>query len=153
MITIRPARPPDRRFVLALADRLADFDPPVWRTSQEIAEGDRRALADEFNDPPGDHGLFVAELDARPAGCLLMWTLQDYFSGERHAHISVIAVTREAEGRGVGAALMAHAESWARARGSRRLTLSVFASNHRAQRLYERSGYEVEMLRYVKVLD
>jgi ribosomal protein S18 acetylase RimI-like enzyme len=81
-----------------------------------------------------------------------MWTLEDYFTGEQHGHVSVIAVTRAAEGRGVGRALMAYAERWARERGHSRLTLSVFESNRRAQKLYERAGFEVEMRRYTKQL-
>ena len=151
-VSIRLATPSDRAFVLSLAERLADFDRPAWRTAQEIAEGDRRALAQQFDDPSADAALFVAELDGSPAGALLMWTVEDYFTGEHHAHVSVIAVAKEAEGRGVGTALMAQAEQWARARGSSRITLSVFETNRRAQALYERSGYQLEMRRYLKPL-
>jgi ribosomal protein S18 acetylase RimI-like enzyme len=64
----------------------------------------------------------------------------------------VIAVTMEAEGRGVGRALMAHAERWARERGHESITLSVFEGNRRAQGLYERAGYTVEMRRMTKQL-
>jgi ribosomal protein S18 acetylase RimI-like enzyme len=152
VIAIHPATESDRPFLLSLAERLADFDRPAWRSADEIAEGDRRALAGELDSPSDDNGLFVAWLDRQPAGCLLMWTLEDYFSGERHAHISVIAVTRAAEGRGVGRALMEYAERWARERGHTRLTLSVFESNQRAQTLYERAGFQVEMRRYIKQL-
>jgi len=152
VIAIRPATARDREFVLSLAERLSDFDRPAWRTPAEIAEGDRRALAEAFDSPHPERALFVGELHGRPAGCLLMWTLEDYFSGERHAHISVIAITRAAEGQGLGRALMQQAERWARERGHVRITLSVFETNRRAQKLYERAGYEVEMRRYVKPL-
>jgi ribosomal protein S18 acetylase RimI-like enzyme len=152
VIVIRPAISRDREFVLSLAERLTDFEQPSWRSAQEIADGDRRALAAAFDVPKPDQALFVAEFHKRPAGCLLMWTLEDYFSGERHAHISVLAITREAEGHGVGRALMARAEKWARERGHTRITLSVFETNRRAQKLYERTGFEVEMRRYVKPL-
>ena len=64
----------------------------------------------------------------------------------------MIAVTKEAEGRGVGRALMDEAEAWARERGHRGVTLSVFAGNGRAQALYERVGYSVEMHRMIKRL-
>jgi ribosomal protein S18 acetylase RimI-like enzyme len=47
---------------------------------------------------------------------------------------------------------MQHAEAWARERGHSRITLSVFEGNRRAQKLYERAGYEVELRRYVKPL-
>jgi ribosomal protein S18 acetylase RimI-like enzyme len=152
VIIVRPATSRDREFVLSLADRLADFDRPPWRSAEEIADGDRRALALAFDAPNPDNALFVAELHGTPAGCLLMWTTEDYFSGGRHAHVSVIAITRAAEGQGVGRALMQHAEDWARERGHSRITLSVFEGNRRARQLYERAGYQVEMRRYVKPL-
>jgi ribosomal protein S18 acetylase RimI-like enzyme len=152
VIRVRVATADDRAFVLSLAERLADFDRPAWRSAEEIADGDRRALVEQLDAPGPDQELFVAELNDKPAGCLLMWTLEDYFTRERHAHISVIAVALEVEGSGVGAALMAYAEAWARQRGHTRITLSVFESNRRAQRLYERFGYVVEMRRYLKPL-
>ena len=68
VITIRAATAADREFVLALAERLADFDRPAWRTAHEIADGDRRALAQQFDTPSPDAALFVAELDGQPAG-------------------------------------------------------------------------------------
>jgi GNAT superfamily N-acetyltransferase len=43
-------------------------------------------------------------------------------------------VTREAEGRGVGAALMRAAEAWARSRGHGKLTLNVFDGNLEPER-------------------
>ena len=151
-VSIRLATPADRDFLLAIADRLADFPLPAWRSREEIADGDRRALTDALDHPAPERDLFIAELNGSPAGCLLMWTLEDYFAHVRHAHVSVLAVTRAAEGCGVGRALMAHAERWARERGHARITLSVFEGNTRARALYERTGFAPEMRRYVKEL-
>jgi ribosomal protein S18 acetylase RimI-like enzyme len=151
-VAIRSATPADRAFLAGLAERLADFDRPPWRSHEEIAEGDRRALFEAIDHPHTGTELFIAELDGTAAGCLLMWTLEDYFSQQWHAHVSVIAVTSTAEGKGVGRALMDHAESWARARGHRSITLSVFEGNRRAQKLYERAGYTTEMRRMTKPL-
>ena len=151
-VAIRSATPADREFLSALADRLADFDRPAWRSHAEIAEGDRRALFDALDRPQSGTELFVAELDGKLAGCLLLWTLEDYFSQQWHAHVSVIAVAKHVEGRGVGRALMAHAEAWARRHGHRSITLSVFEGNRRAQALYESVGYTTEMRRMVKRL-
>lgn len=151
-VAIRLATPADRDLLSTLAERLADFDRPAWRSHDEIADGDRRALFEALDHPRPGTELFIAELDGAPSGCLLMWTLEDYFSQQWHAHVSVIAITRAAEGRGVGRALMAHAEEWARARGHRSITLSVFEGNRRAQALYERVGYATEMRRMIKRL-
>jgi GNAT superfamily N-acetyltransferase len=149
MTTIRPAQPSDREFVLAMADRLVSFDVPAFRTKDELAEGDRRALAEWFREAKSDEALFVAEIDGRPAGCAYLVTLVDYFTERPHAHLSVLAVTAEAEGLGVGSALLDRSEAWARERGSDRLTLSALVTNSRARGLYERRGFAGEYIRYV----
>jgi ribosomal protein S18 acetylase RimI-like enzyme len=151
-VAIRSAVSADRAFLSTLAERLADFDRPAWRSHDEIADGDRRALFEALDDPRPGTELFIAELDGAPAGCLLMWTLEDYFSQQWHAHVSVIAVSKAAEGHGVGRALMEYAEKWARDRGHDSITLSVFEGNRRAQALYERVGYATEMRRMIKLL-
>jgi len=161
---IRPAQPSDREFVLAQADRLVSFEVPAFRTKDELAEGDRRALAAWFDrlqddscaearSAEADEALFIADLDGRPAGCAYLVTLVDYFNERPHAHLSVLAVTAEAEGKGVGSALLDRSEQWARARGSDRLTLSALVTNARARALYERRGFSGEYIRYVLPLN
>jgi GNAT superfamily N-acetyltransferase len=155
---IRSARPSDRQFVLDLADRLVSFDVPPWRPKPELIDGDRRALEEWFNarlrqsaGKAGSEGeaMFIAELDGRPAGCAYLVTLVDYFNQRPHAHLSVLAVTKDAEGRGVGSALLDQSVAWAKERGSDRLTLSALVTNSRARALYERKGFGGEYIRYV----
>jgi GNAT superfamily N-acetyltransferase len=62
----------------------------------------------------------------------------------------MLAVTEAAEGHGVGAALLRAAEEWTTEQGYTKVTLNVFDGNARARRAYERAGYQVETLRYVK---
>lgn len=148
---IRPATPSDRAFVLNLASRLVDgFDAPSHRTKPELIEGDRRALAAWFDDPSkDDEAMLIAELDGKPAGCAYLVTLVDYFNERPHAHLSVLAVEKTAEGKGVGSALLDACAQWARSRGSDRLTLSALVTNARARALYERKGFGGEYIRYV----
>ena len=148
-MTIRPATPADRAFVLALADRLASFEVPAWRSKDELVAGDRRALEDWFAAPKADEAMLIAELDGQPAGCAYLVTLIDYFNQRPHAHLSVLAVTEAAQGHGVGSALLEASEQWARSQGSDRLTLSALVTNARARALYERRGYAGEYVRYV----
>jgi ribosomal protein S18 acetylase RimI-like enzyme len=150
-ISIRPATPADRQFVLDLAVRLVDgFDAPPHRTKPELIEGDRRALEAWFRHPSNpDEAMLVAEQDGRPAGCAYLVTLVDYFNERPHAHLSVLAVSKTAEGQGVGSALLTASEQWARDRGSDRLTLSALVTNARARALYERRGFGGEYIRYV----
>lgn len=69
-----------------------------------------------------------------------------------------IGVAPEAHGRHVGWALMKSFEAEARARGARRLRLSLYASNAPARSLYERAGWALvsdpgqETLYYEKTL-
>ena len=73
--------------------------------------------------------MFIAELDGKPAGCAYLVTLVDYFNERPHAHLSVLAVEKWAEGKGVGSALLDRSVAWARERGSDRLTLSALVTN------------------------
>lgn len=146
-LSIRPATPADRDFLGAMAARLADFDaPPAWRPASEIAAGDRRDLWHALDEPPPGSELVVAELDGELAGCLHVLTKIDFFTERPHAHVSVIAVARNAEGKGVARALMTWAERWAAEQGYGHVTLNVFPANTRARTLYDRYGYAVDML-------
>jgi ribosomal protein S18 acetylase RimI-like enzyme len=157
---IRPAVPADRSFVLNLASRLVDgFDAPSHRAKPELIEGDRRALEAWFDALPRGQGsgetgpegeaMLVAELDGKPAGVAFLVTLVDYFNERPHAHLSVLAVEKWAEGRGVGSALLDRCVAWAKERHSDRLTLSALVTNGRARAFYERRGFGGEYIRYV----
>ena len=152
MIAVRDGTDADRDFVIDTARRFAAFGPPPWRSASEVVDGEVRCLDDFFDRRLVGPALLVAEVDGERAGFCFLETAVDYFCGERHGHLGMIAVTDAAEGRGVGGALMRAAEAWARAQGYSRLTLNVFDGNERARRVYEKSGYRVETLRYVKIL-
>jgi GNAT superfamily N-acetyltransferase len=150
MISVRPGTAADRDFVIDTARRFAAFGPPPWRTAAEIVGGEVRCLDAFFDSGLAASTLLVAELAARPAGFAFLEHATDYFTGERHAHLGMIAVAEAAEGQGVGTALMNAAEAWTREQGYSRLTLNVFEGNARARRAYERAGFAIETLRYVK---
>ena len=54
--------------------------------------------------------LFVAELDGTPRRLRAHGDAVTTSTNVAHAHVSVLAVTRDAEGNGVGSALLDHAE-------------------------------------------
>lgn len=151
-LTIRNAGATDERHLVGLASRMANFPLPPWRTADEITSADARAMLDAVRGGDPDSEVFVAERDGEIAGCLHVMVAADFF-GRRHAHLSVISTTAAAEGTGVGRALMAFADGWARARRLPFITLNVFAANARARRLYQRSGYDIELLKYAKSLE
>ncbi|MEA2600260.1 MAG: hypothetical protein QOF89_1252 [Acidobacteriota bacterium] len=151
--TVREARAGDREFVLAAVERLAGFPLPPWRTPPEVVAGDARTLRRFLDSGQAGSTLLVAETaEGSPLGFVFLETEKDYFTQTRHGHIGIVAVTQEAEGKGVGRVLMRAAEAWAREQGFAKLTLSVFENNHHARRVYEHVGYSPETLRYVKIL-
>ena len=152
MLTIRGAVAADRDFVIETARRFAAFGPPPWRTPHEVVAGEVRCLDDFFDGGMQGSTLLIAEDGGRPAGFAFLEHQTDYFTGTRHGHLGMIAITEAAEGRGAGAALLRAAEDWARAHGYGKLTLNVFEGNARARRAYERAGFQVETLKYVKGL-
>jgi GNAT superfamily N-acetyltransferase len=150
-LTIRPATTADESFLEALAGRLTNFELPRWRTANEIAGADARAMIASVQAGRRDDEVFVAERDRVGVGCLHVMAIRDFF-GRPHAHISVIATTSAAEGSGIGRALIAYAERWARDRDLSLLTLNVFAGNARGRRVYEQAGFSPEVLKYAKPL-
>jgi ribosomal protein S18 acetylase RimI-like enzyme len=153
-LTIRPARHDDEAFLVSLLPRLADFPLPAWRTSEEIACGDRQTLLDALHGTLEHSAILVAELSpaGQQGGYVFATTKHDFFTRAAHAHVEVIAVTPEAERRGVARALMDAIEQWARRRGYRHVTLNVFDRNTRAKALYDSLGYELETVHYRKAL-
>lgn len=152
-MSTRRARPADESFLIGLTPRLADFPVPSWRSPAEIATADHAILRAALGAPSDATCLLVTEHPpGTPAGFIFATTREDYFTHELHAHIEVLAVDPVAEGRGHARRLIEAAETWARSRGHRRVTLNVFDANSRARTLYERAGYEPETLHYHKLL-
>jgi ribosomal protein S18 acetylase RimI-like enzyme len=154
MSTIRSARPADGAALLALLPHLADFPLPPWRTAAQVANADTRILLEALTRQDRTSCVLVAEdPDGSVAGFIFSTTRQDYFTGKPHAHIEVIVVREAARGRGLARRLIQATEAWARERGYANVTLNVFASNQRADSVYQRLGYQPETVHYIKTLD
>jgi ribosomal protein S18 acetylase RimI-like enzyme len=152
-VHVRAATAEDRGFVLDTARRLADFTLPNWRRADDVVAAEVRGLGEAFDAGRHAHDLYVAvDGDGALLGFLFLERPVDYFTGQPHGHVSMLAVVPAAEGRGVGRALMARAEGWARDHGFAHLTLNVFDRNTRAKALYERLDYQPDTVRYLKVL-
>lgn len=141
----------DDEFILGLVPRFVDFTLPAWRKRHECIEGIRGDLGRHLDEPPANSYLFVAEdEDGERVGFVHLQRTLDYFTGRSNCHISDLAVVPRHEGRGVGKALLAHAEAWAREHQCQLVTLAVFPGNERARALYEAAGYGVDLLRLAK---
>jgi ribosomal protein S18 acetylase RimI-like enzyme len=150
-VRIRAARPADASFILGLVPRFVAFELPPWRDREESADGVHRDIERQLRERPESSYFFVAETGAdSPAGFLQLQATIDFFTAEPNCHISDLAVAPDMDGNGIGGRLLAFAETWAKERGCRYVTLGVFPGNARARALYERHGYGVELLRMAK---
>lgn len=88
----------------------------------------------------------------QPVACLWMGTAIDQRRGDRHTHIFLLYVAPEHRRRGLGTALMRHAEAWASMKGDRQIGVQVFQSNQPALNLYYSLGFRPQSLWMVKPL-
>jgi GNAT superfamily N-acetyltransferase len=151
-IRVRPFEAQDAEFLAQVAQRLhpgqtaSPRDPEIMeRFFAGLASG--RLLAE-----PGSEA-FVALLDGVPSGVIALHPDADYFTGHPRAYVDILVVALEAEGMGVGRALMQLAEAWARTHACREVVLDVFSGNDGAIAFYERNGYRSDHIRMTKSLD
>ena len=85
-------------------------------------------------------------------GCLWLGNAIDQATGSRHSHIFLLYIAPEHRRMGIGAALVIHAENWARLRGDRQIGLQVFLSNQPALNLYQKLGYQSHSISMLKSL-
>jgi len=151
--SIRPATADDLDAMLAIMPRLAEFELPPRRRAGDLWEGDADTLRAWAVD--GNDALIVLVADAAGAGVVgvaLVRLQPEFMSHAPGAHLEAIGVAPEADGHGLGRRLLAEAERAALAAGALSMTLHVFANNERARSVYDRAGYDGELLRYVKHL-
>ena len=151
--TIRPATTDDGEPILALMPRLAAFDLPDSRNPVDLWQSDADMFRRWLNGAEAECLVQVAVDESHKVLGFAMTSLRpELLSHEPSAHLEAIAVDESAEGQGVGKALLIAAEEDARAHGALTMTLHVFAVNDRARAMYERAGYDGELMRYIKAL-
>lgn len=149
---IRNAQAADGEQILALMPRLAEFDIPASRNPQHLWQDDAKLLR-RWLDGGADDCLVQVAIDGNEVlGFTLLRLRPEMLSHAPSAHLEAIAISKAAEGKGIGQALLDAAEKNAKNRGAESITLHVFASNVRARNFYERSDYSGELLRYTKSL-
>lgn len=142
-VRVRPPLPTDAPALAALAGELG------YPTSAEALLGRLAALH------PTDAAVLVStDPDDRPTGWChveMRRTLVEPMS----ALIVGLVIGEGHRSAGIGAALLAAAEAWARARGCTRLVVATRITRERAHRFYAREGYEVSKTSYflTKALD
>jgi ribosomal protein S18 acetylase RimI-like enzyme len=109
-----------------LAAFLGGFIPEGW--------------AAEFADP--SYAFQVGEVDGQVAGYAKIGPNKlPYVQGPDVIELKQLYLLKAAHGTGLGRALMDWVQDEARGRGARRLALSVWSENWRAQAFYKRHGF------------
>ena len=152
-VICRPARIDDGEAMLALMPRLAAFEIPGSRTAEHLWMHDEALLRKWLKGEADDVLVHVIEDDVgRILGIAMASLRPELLSTEPSAHLEAIAIAEGMEGQGLGRMLLHAVEDDARCRGALTMTLHVFSSNMRARGFYEHSGYDGELMRYIKSL-
>lgn len=138
-LTVRAAEPGDAAGLVELASAVGG-EPEGWL----LADSQWRSVADERRliralrrNPNG--AIFVAEADGALVGRLSV--ARDSHPASPHVADLGLMVAASHRRRGIGTALLAAADEWARAVSITKIELHVFPHNEAAIALYERCGY------------
>jgi len=135
-VVVRPAVAADRDVIAAFNAAMAQETERRELDLATLACGVERGLAD-----PAKGSYFVAELDGRTAGCLLVTTEWSDWRDGWFWWIQSVYVAPESRGRGVYSALHQRVRAAAREAGEVvGVRLYVERRNERAQRTYRRLG-------------
>jgi RimJ/RimL family protein N-acetyltransferase len=139
---VRPAELRDAERLVALASSIAgEAEGWLLADSRWRSPGDERRYIRALRRHP-DAALFVAEAEGELVGRLSL--MRDPHPASRHVADLGLMVAASHRRRGIGTALMAAAEAWARGAEVAKLELHVFPHNEPALALYEKLGYERE---------
>ena len=89
---------------------------------------------------PVEHAALVADEDGRAVGWIHVALVTSLVSGLRRTSADWWS-TRASRSSGIGAELLAAAETWAREHGATRMVVRSRMARERAHRFYEREGY------------
>ncbi len=147
-LAFRHAETTDFAAVLELASQLArqiEADIPPLTPAQ---------FQKYYISPHAPMHLLLAVRNDKIVG-MISWTLtHELYSADTRVYISDVSVDHAARGQGVGAALMAEVQAWARAHNASKLGWEVWHRNSAAQAFYHRLGASVdrEAIPYVLTL-
>ncbi|AZN40995.1 GNAT family N-acetyltransferase [Paenibacillus albus] len=98
---------------------------------------------------------FVAVLEETIVGMIGLRMQHSYVSNDLKTQVSSLAVKSGMQGKGIGKALLAHAEEWAKQQGSYFVYINSGIKEERtdAHAFYKKRGYAVTGYRFAKKLN
>lgn len=140
-IHVRDAKLDDPRDVDLLFEILDAYARGPGGQNAPLSERARANLGPGLAADPNSFVLFGCRGEQVVGAAVCYWGFST-FGGRPFVNLHDFSVLPEAQGRGVGSALMAELERRARERGCCKITLEVHDSNEGAKRLYARAGFE-----------
>ena len=140
-LSVRPAEEADAPTLATLMTQLgypSDAAQVLARLKRSEDDPDIRAL--------------VALHEGAVAGFIGVMVFPSFTHDELHGYIMALVVDETRRGRGVGATLLAAAETWFAGRGVKRASLTTALHREKAHAFYEHLGYGFNGRRYVKIL-
>ena len=139
-VVIRPARARDAQAIARLLTELG-YPTPSDEVPSRLAG---------YESP--DYAVLLAEAHGETVALIGLHLLSSLHVAKPACYITGLIVSEHAQRHGIGKRLLAEAESWARAHGCNRVT--VTSANHRegAHAFYENSGFPETGRRFVKAL-
>ena len=122
MLQIRPYTPADHAFVLSLAPRLL-IGKQLWCDDQRWLQAVEGWLTGSMEQHNQKTIVFVAHTEQGEQLGFATVSQRKHFTGQPQAAIGELATREEAEGHGVGSALVAACEQWGREQGYMLITL------------------------------
>jgi len=101
----------------------------------------------------GDAAAIVAAIGDTVVGLATMHSRVVLHSAEPVAQLTALVVPRAMRGRGIGRALVAATEAWARERGAKRIVVTTALHREEAPRFYERLGFTHTGRRYARPIE
>ncbi len=152
---IRNARPQDVPALLHLLEQVNlvhhNGRPDLFKLATKYGEKELLSILSDPQTP-----VFVAIEDEKVLGhafCVIKTVQKDRLLCDvKTLYIDDICVEEEARGRGIGQALYAHAEAFARRVGCYNVTLNVWTCNPGAMRFYERLGLAPQKVGMERIL-
>jgi RimJ/RimL family protein N-acetyltransferase len=142
--TLRPARPTDSRALARLFAAVRGEGRWLVTPPSAVSEPSEAFFIGEMI-RDGSSLSLVAEADGDVVGNVLVSVERSVVSD--HVGTLSICVADGWREVGIGSALVAAAQAWARERGLAKVALGVFPDNERAIVVYEHAGFEREGLR------
>lgn len=154
---IRLAERRDAAFIVSLTARFAEAGVPAGHDPARMAIFFERGIGEiaeavAADRVAPDETILIASVAGQPVGFIHLRPQTSGLTLEPQGYINALATTAAAEGQGIGRALLAAGEGWARRRGFRVLALETFGGNRHARDFYARGGYEEETLKLTKRL-